>query len=253
MNRAGKQLSFGSIYLLILILIAGGAYLLYFKPAPSCTDNKQNQKETAIDCGGSCIPCEIKGVNLITEEVKIFPTGTGQATLLAKVRNPSREFSASFSYEFNLGGTRLNQRELRGNGTIAPQKSQYIVAPNLPIDREDINGISLDISGLNWRENKSPVLNIRIDSRSSIDKNRVVTVTGVFSNNSAVNLPTVKLTALLFDKEGKVLNASIAELEKVDAFRTKQFIIFFPEARGLADSLDPQKTEIQWELDDENP
>lgn len=252
MNRTGKQLSFGSIYLLILILIVGGAYLLYLKPAPSCTDNKQNQKETAVDCGGSCIPCEVKGLNLVTEEVKIFPTGTGQATLLAKVRNPSREFSASFSYEFNLGGTRLNQRELRGKGMIAPQKSQYIVVPNLPISADSIGGADLNIAELNWSENKSPALNIRIDSQSNADKTRV-TVTGVLSNNSAVNLSRVKLTALLFDKEGKVLNASIAELEKVDAFKTKQFIVFFPEARGLADSLDPQKTEIQWELNNESP
>ncbi len=252
MNRTLKQLTFGSFYFIIFALVAIGIYLFYLKPASSCTDNKQNQEETAIDCGGPCIPCEVKGTNLITEEVKIFPTGKNQATLLAKVRNPSRNFSASFSYEFNLGGTRFFQRELRGRETIAPQKVQYIVVPNLPIDGGSINGVNLDISKLNWSENKPLALNIRVNSQSNIDKNRV-TVTGVLSNNSAVNLPIVKLTALLFDKEGKVLNASITQLEKVEAFSEKQFIIFFPEVEGLAKNLDPQKTEIQWELNDEGP
>ncbi|MDP2650557.1 MAG: FxLYD domain-containing protein [bacterium] len=251
MSRTLKQLTFGSVYFVILALVALGVYLLYFKPAPSCADNKQNQSEIGVDCGSSCIPCEVKGLNIVTEEIKIFPTGKSQITLLAKVRNPSQNFSASFSYKFNLGGTLAGQRELRGRETLAPQKIQYIVVPNLPIDEERIAGVSLDISELNWSENKLPVLNIRVNSQSDVNKNRV-TVTGVLSNNSAANLPTVRLTALLFDKEGKILNASIAELGKVEAFSERQFIVFFPEVEGLAENVDPQKTEIQWELDDES-
>ncbi|MDP2650942.1 MAG: FxLYD domain-containing protein, partial [bacterium] len=181
----------------------------------------------------------------------IFPTGKSQITLLAKVRNPSQNFSASFYYKFNKGGTLAGQREIRGRETLAPQKIQYIVVPNLPIDEERINGVSLDISELNWNENNLPVLNIRVNSQSNVDKNRV-TVTGVLSNNSAANLPTIKLTALLFDKEGKVLNASITELGKIEAFSERQFIVFFPEVEGLTKNVDPQKTEIQWELDDES-
>ncbi|MEX2033419.1 MAG: FxLYD domain-containing protein [Candidatus Colwellbacteria bacterium] len=252
MSRTLKQLTFGSAYFVIFALVVLGAYLLYFKSAPSCADNKQNQSESGVDCGDSCIPCEVKGLNVVIEEIKIFPTGKSQITLLAKVRNPSQSFSASFSYKFNLGGTLADQRELRGRETLVPQKIQYIVVPNLPIDEERINSVSLDVFGLNWIENDLPILDIRVNSQFNVDKNRV-TVTGVLSNNSAVNLPTVKLTALLFDREGKVLNASITELEKVGAFSERQFIVFFPEIEGLAKNVDPKKTEIQWELDDESP
>jgi len=249
MNRILKQLAFGSVFFIIFALVALGAYFFYFRSSPSCADNKQNQNEIGVDCGGRCIPCEVKGLNIVTEEIKVFPAGKNQITLLAKVRNPSQNFSASFSYKFNLGGTLPDQRELRGSETLAPQEIQYIIVPNLPIDEEHINGVSLDVSELNWSENKPPILNVRVNSQSSVDKNRV-TVTGSLFNNSAVNLPIVKLTALLFDKEGKVLNASITELEKVGAFSERQFIVFFPEVEGLAKNLDPQKTEIQWELDD---
>ena len=252
MSRTLKQLTFGSAFFIIFALAALGAYSFYFRSSPSCTDNKQNQSESGVDCGGSCIPCEVKGLNIITEEIKIFSTSKSQITLLAKVRNPSQNFSASFSYKFNLGGTLAGQRELRGRETLAPQKIQYIVVPNLPIDEERINGVSLDISELNWNENNLPVLNIRVNSQSNVDKNRV-TVTGVLSNNSAANLPTIKLTALLFDREGKALNVSITELEKVEAFSERQFIVFFPEIEWLAENVDPKKTEIQWELDDESP
>ena len=249
MNRTGKQLFFSSIYLLILLLIAGGIYFFYLGPAPSCTDNKQNQGESGIDCGGSCVPCEVKDLSPVSEEVKFFLAGKNQATLLAKVKNPSRNFSANFSYEFNLGGSLSNQRELRGKETLAPERVEYIVVPGVPVDAGNIKSINLDITELNWSENKNSTSNIRVDGESKIDKTRV-TVFGVLSNGSAANLPTVKLTALLKDREGKIINASVTRLEKVEAFSQRQFIIFFPEIEGLAENLNPQKTEVQWEVDE---
>ena len=250
MNRSLKQLIFGSIYLVILILIAGGIYFFYLKPAPSCFDSKQNQKETGIDCGGPCIPCELKGLSLITEEVKVFPAGKNQATVLAKVRNPSQNFSAKFSYQFELGGGLLGQsRELRGKKVIAPQATKYIVVPGLPIDAKDIRSGNLKITELNWEEDPHLIRDIRVVKQTNIDKNRV-TVTGLLSNNSATNFPILNLAALLFDKEGGILNASVTRLEKVHPFSQKQFIFFFPEVEGLVQKLDPEKTEIQWELNE---
>lgn len=247
MNRTLKQFTFGSVYLVIFAIVAFGIYFFYFQPAPACTDHKQNQKEAAIDCGGPCVPCELKDLSLITEEVKAFPAGDGQATLLAKVRNPSQDFTVSFSYDF---GSLSGGRKLEGRKTLTPGDAKYIVVPGLPVDASNIK-TNLKIFDLNWSKDTSPAPNVRITSDSKIDKDRV-TVAGVLSNDSPVNLPFVSLTALLFDKDGKVLNASITELEKVEAFSEKKFIIFFPEARGLAENLDPQKTEIQWELDNES-
>lgn len=245
MNRALKQFTFGSAYFAFFAIAALGIYFFYFQSAPSCTDNKQNQKEAAIDCGGPCIPCELKALNLITEEVRAFPAGKGQTTLLAKVRNPSQDFTVSFSYDF---GSLSGERELEGRKTLLPGGTQYIVVPGLPVDVDNIK-INLKISDLNWSRDSSPALNIRITSDSRIDKTRV-TITGVLSNNSATNLPVVKLTALLFDKEGKILNASITQLEKVGAFSEKQFTVFFPEVEGLAKDFDSQRTEIYWDLNE---
>lgn len=247
MNRTLKQLAFGSLYFIIFALAALGIYFFYLQPAPTCTDHKQNQKEVAIDCGGPCVPCEVKDLNLITEEVRVFPAGDGQATLLAKIKNPSQNFTVSFSYDF---GALSGERKLKGRKTLAPGSAKYIVIPGLPVDVSNIK-TNLKFSDLNWNKDSSPALKIRITSDSKIDGNRA-TVAGVLSNDSPVNLPLVSLTALLFNKDGKVLNASVTELEKVEAFSEKKFIIFFPEVRGLIENLDPQKTEIQWELNDES-
>ncbi len=248
MTRTLKQFAFGSLYLAILILIAFGVSLL--KPAPTCTDNKQNQKETAVDCGGPCVPCETKNLILTAEEVKIFPAGKNQATFLAKVRNPSQKFSASFDYQFELSGAFLGQtQKIRGRESIKPASSEYIVVPGFSISAESIRSAELKVSELQWAEDKSPRSSIKINSQTSIDKNKV-TVTGTLFNESAENLPLVNLTAIIFNQQGGILNASVAQLEKVQAFSQKQFTIFFPEVEGLIENLDPQKTEIQWDLNE---
>lgn len=248
-HRTVKQFAFGSVVFITAGIIATGVYYFYLKPAPSCFDNQQNQKETGTDCGGPCIPCEVKGLALITEEVKTFPAGENKATLLARVKNPSPNFPASFSYKFNLGGTLLDET-LRGKTIIAPGAGKYLVIPGVAFPAEDIKNINLEISELNWlSENKTKIRDIGITIETNVKEDRI-TVTGTLTNSSATSFPRVDLTALLFSKEGEILNASMTRLEKVEAFSQKQFIVFFPEVGGLIQNLDLEKTEVYWEVDE---
>lgn len=257
MNRTWKQLSFGSIYLLILLLIIGGIWFFYLKPAPSCTDNKQNQNEVGIDCGGSCVPCEVKNLNLVTEELVIIPASETQATLLAKVRNPSQNFTAEFYYKFELDKLISNPsaQGLSGKKILAPGETKFIVAPGLTVDAGAVRNINLNITDLNWVDDRSTPLNISVNAETKFDENMAaIVITGILSNNSSVNLPRVNLTAILFDKAGDTLDASITRLEKVEAFSQRQFTIFFPPAyKGLTDDLDSPRTKIQWDLDEKSP
>ncbi|MBI2506598.1 MAG: hypothetical protein HYW00_00425 [Candidatus Colwellbacteria bacterium] len=249
MNRTLKQFAFGSTYLAILVLIAGGVYFLYLKPTPTCTDNRQNQKEAGIDCGGPCTPCELKELKLITEEVKFFPAGPNQITLVAEVRNPSPDFSAQFSYQFELGSSSFNQSsKLRGKSLIDAQTAKYIVIPALPIGREDIGSIDFNISEFTWQERPS-LPDIQIRRETTIDGKRIV-ISGILQNGSPSNISAVNLQALLFDREDRILNASVTRLEGVPAFGEKEFSIFFPEVEGLIQNLDPEKTAIQWDLNE---
>lgn len=252
MSRTWKQLAFGSIYLFIFLLIVIGAYFLYLKPAPACTDNKQNQEETGVDCGGQCIPCEVKELQPIVEELKFFPAGPDKTTFLAKVSNPSENFIAEFSYEFQLEGGLPGGRQLKGKATVAPQASEYIVVPGLSIAPQGIRSINLEISGLDWREPDSLPPEVGLTSQTDADQSRV-TVSGVLSNRSAVNLASLTLVAILYDKEGQILNASLTRLEGVAAFSQRGFLIFFPEIPGLVGELDPERTKVEWDLDEKNP
>lgn len=249
MNRTWKQVSFGALYLLILVILAAGIYFLYLKPAPSCTDNKQNEEETGVDCGGSCIPCEVKGLTLTTGEVKSFAAGEGQTTLLSKVTNPSQNFTAVFSYEFKVDGVSISDRQLKGKAVLGPGESEYIVLPALTAPLKDIKNLGFEVTALDWRETKSPRPNASVLVRTDINQAKVI-VSGSFANKSAGQFPAVALTAILFDSDDNILNASITRLENVEAFSQKSFTVFFPEVEGLVQSIDPTKTIVEWNIDD---
>jgi len=57
--RTQKQIVVGlATTLVILALVFMGKNI--FKPKPTCSDNKQNQNEDAVDCGGPCLACDLK-------------------------------------------------------------------------------------------------------------------------------------------------------------------------------------------------
>ena len=101
MHRFLKQFIYGLLYLSIVALLAGGVYYFYFIPNPSCFDNIKNQEETEVDCGGSCIDCELLTIALEVDEPQVFSAGNLKSTILGRVVNRSVNYGFySFEYEF---------------------------------------------------------------------------------------------------------------------------------------------------------
>ncbi len=73
-------------------------------PAPSCTDNRQNQHETGLDCGGECISCGFK----YPQAVKVFwaravPVRQDMYDVAAEIENPNERLSSvDVEYQFTL-------------------------------------------------------------------------------------------------------------------------------------------------------
>ena len=249
MGRTLKRVGFGTLYLAILFLVAGGVYFLFFKPDPTCSDNKRNQREAAVDCGGPCIPCEVKGVDIVVEEARIFSAGEGWSNLLVRLKNPSQNFNASFAYQFEVDGIPSQVPGLRGKRQITPGTSEYIVAPAFPANARSLNSVGLKITDLTWNGEVPVPPKLRTTSQTNVDGD-AITVSGTLFNDSPQNLSLVNLNAVLFDKEGRSLNASLAQLKEVEAFSRRPFIIFFPAVEGLPLKTNPNKTFIQWDLND---
>ncbi|MDP3014834.1 MAG: hypothetical protein Q8N28_00195 [bacterium] len=238
-SRLAKQIFYAACYLSALFLMVFIIYLIWFKPAATCFDNRQNQSETGIDCGGPCQACEIK--TLILPEVswlKYFPTDS-QTVIAAEIKNSNLNYAADyFSYTVDVydnGGVKI--KSLMKNSFIYAGEIKYLVEP-VEIDSKKIKEIKISFSNINWKLNeefKKPITQLREIKTES------TAVSGFITNNNAFRLSKIRIFGFLYNQYGILISASKTELENVPAFEEKFFKINFP--KNTTD-IDSSKTKV---------
>ncbi len=253
MNRTLKQILYGSAYLVVIAGIVFGAYRIWFYKTPTCFDNIKNGSEAGVDCGGSCVSCEIKNLKLdVSTAPRVFQGTADQSVLFAKVINPNPIYGVkSFSYTigaWSILGVPI--KTISGVSYLAPGETRYLVFPDLPSASNDVGRISaVEVSGVEWTTaDLLPKYDLQL---SGISTNVSVSggeVDGVMSNNSPSNIPVVRLSSLLFDSKGVVLTASAALIRDIVPFTSKQFQIYFPPLGKLQGTVDRSKTQVFYEV-----
>jgi len=166
-KRLQKQLIIGAIFLTFFLSIGAGIYLTV-KPQATCFDNKRNQRETEVDCGGPCIPCDLKNNPPITvqKQPTFFITQDQKINIFFQLLNSDSEWGAkSFSYQLTLNGQNGETQKLNFSDFILPQEIKYILLPQVKVNfipqsvtididlktiiwSKPIEGINLKLGGL---------------------------------------------------------------------------------------------------------
>lgn len=133
-QRAIKRIIIIIIYLLIFTAVATAVYFL-IREKPTCNDQKKNQGEEKVDCGGPCAKCEtipeIKNIKVL--EKKLVPAGPERYDTLVKVENPNSLFGISnfeYSIDYFDGSGKIISAG-GGSSFLLPAETKYIFAFNL--------------------------------------------------------------------------------------------------------------------------
>jgi len=209
--RISKQLLYGFMYLLVFSLVGLAVYRIYFYEAPTCFDNIQNQKETAVDCGGPCVSCVIKNAQLEKNEVDILNAGDGKITLLAKIKNPI-DYSAVFEYKIDVIG---------------------IVIPGLALNSKDVSRVVIEVLDTKWNEKADERLpNVKLENSGIVFTDDEIRISGMLTNNSLDLTERARVTAILLNNESVILSASAVDVTNIRPSGEKSFTIFFPKISG---------------------
>jgi len=237
-KRLIKQIIYGAGYLTVFFFIIFTIYLFWFKPAPTCFDNKKNQGETGVDCGGPCPPCEIKTLIPIEYNwVKYFPADD-QTIIVAEIKNLNQNWGADyFNYTFDIygeGGVKI--KSLTKDSFIYSGEIKYLFEP-VEINSKNINDVKISFSNINWRSitdfSKPDIQTRGIKTESISQDGNKVLISGVITNNNAFKLSKIKIVGFLFNQNGTPISASKTELENIKAFEEKPFRINFPKNISL--------------------
>lgn len=230
-NRFLKQFLYGLFFLSIFFII-GFLIYLYFKPSATCSDNKKNNDETEIDCGGSCVACEIKnssGLKIISQ--KIIPAGDNFSTLIFEINNPLSNFGVSdFSYAISLknssGSVIYNSTK---ESFIYPGERKTIIEPGISVSFDSVSKIEIDLKGEKWIAKdyfKIPKVEYR-DLKIS-PEGKFINVSGIITSGETVSLPEIIVNVIFYGGQGELLGASRTIMEDMESFGEKSFFVSHP-------------------------
>ncbi|MDP2655638.1 MAG: hypothetical protein Q8P17_03865 [bacterium] len=206
----------------IILLIVGAVVAAFvaivgiatFYKSPSCSDSKQNQDETGVDCGGSC-------AYLCTEQkqpptvlfTKAIKNGEGRVDVIAKIENKNADAAAkNVRYKVTLYSSDQSLiQEITGTMDIPPGVSVPVFVPNIPSGKQTVVNAFLDIdeSSLQWfymissTRTMPTVSNIK--QIGTISEPRIE---AILTNASASVLSNIKAVVLVRNDKGDVIAAS---------------------------------------------
>lgn len=228
-SRLAKQILYGLLYFVVFFGIIGGIYFGLLRSPASCFDNRQNQAEEGVDCGGSCEPCEIRKLAPLTARtVKVLPTAQG-VTLFAEVRNENPTFGAvSLTYVFEvLDATGRSIKTISGESFIYPSEIKYFVELAAGISLDEARRANFRIEGAKWERREefaAPTLLFR-EVRHEIRADGSLATLGVIVNGETVPFRRLVVGALYADQFGEIVGASKTELRDLTPFEERFFQI----------------------------
>jgi len=246
--RLLKQFVYGAIYLAIFIGLVWFVYSLEFKAAPTCSDNDKNGDEAGVDCGGSCVSCEIKNLKPLSAGQAILLGSGRNFSAVAVIRNPNSDFGTnSFDYEarfYDASGVLL--KSSRGTEFIYPGETKNIIEAGAKI----VEGIPtraeielLNAGDISWLKNIDffePAYELK--SAAAYFENGQVVISGYVANMTNFAFSRVIISAFAFDNFGIKIGASKYEIKNLKPFGVAGFKILIPVDVALSDALDFEAT-----------
>lgn len=241
--RAKRQLL---VFSLAAAIIGGGIFWMVNKvlPEPSCFDNRQNQRETGVDCGGPCIPCVLK----YPKQIEVFWTkavsvGENVYDAVAFVENPNAilasdklEYKFTFFDEFGKVGERS------GKTFLLAQERTHIVEVNVPTKRAATR-VEFTVAAANWMIREDIAPDVSVERREyGIEKiggkNQSV-VRATLMNRETVSYREADVNFLIFDANQNLIAANKTLVDALLAGERREIKAFWPdEIRGDIASIE---------------
>jgi hypothetical protein len=238
-QRKKKRIVIGLITVSIAVALLVGFYYAFIKGPETCFDNKQNQNEQGIDCGGVCSTAcveKIEAQDLSIIETAFVPGGSGRYDALIRVYNPNDIAGAStFAYKIDLkdaSGRVLASRT--GKSYILPQERKYIMEMNMETTSQPTT-LETTFSEIEWERfsgyQERPNINIYNKYYGLVsDGINYGKASGLVSNESQYDFRSIVIRVILRDKGGKVLAFNSTEQRTMKSREEREFQLIWPTA-----------------------
>jgi hypothetical protein len=229
--RKRKFVYIGSITIIFLLVVVLPISLRFYK-APTCVDNKQNQGEYGIDCGGPCTRlCASQPAPLVVLWYRFFKVTDGIYNVMAYVENPNINAGAdNLNYNFKLydkNGLLLKERMGKtfasANKIIAIFEPELNTGNQIP-DRLDFSFSSAPIwSKQESLENGLSVSNMEITKEDSSPR-----LSATITNKTINTVNNIEAVGIIYDSNGNTIAFSRTFIDTIGDHGSQEISFNWP-------------------------
>lgn len=230
----------------VIVLVAVGfisasiAFSIFYatRPPASCNDNRRNQKEEGIDCGGPCISCALRDARPIDIFWSRFVKSRENTyDAAAEIRNPNVKLGASsLDYEFKLfdtAGVAVARR--RGRTFVYPGETAHIVEIGF-VSGRIIRSVSITVLDVKWAftENIGPdvIAGNKEYMEEVADGGRYSVLKAIVTNRTLAAVKGLVVNALVFDDENNLLGIDSTVIDEIPSGQAAPVKFAWPQVFG---------------------
>lgn len=235
-----KYFLYGIFYLAVLAGIGYLVFLIFVKAPASCFDNKQNQNELGVDCGGPCakicLPATIRAIT-ISGEAQLFSTPDGLWSALFWPQNPNPDYALKdFKYSINIyDGSGAVIKTLNGNSYLYAGEIKYIDVPAFSLGDSLPTRAEFQITEPVWiKAENFEKPNLVVQSPSARLSGKNVEYKGRVVNRDTSPFSVIKIVAIFNDAMGSRVGVSETEISNIGPGNSGEFTILYPMVQGLS-------------------
>ena len=231
-----RQLAIFSVFAIVVLLIVFGV-IYYLRPQPTCFDNRQNQDEEGVDCGGEgarCAPCSEKIHDLTILWTRFFPVREGVYDIAALLNNGNQFLKAQkFVYAVKLYDENNVLIAIRENSTfILPGEKFLVFEPSIVTQNRTPKNAVLEMRAVSWESSRSDPLRIDVLKKDLFLTDAIAPrlEIGVKNQSNSEVYQKIETSAVLLNKEGESLGASKTVIDKLNIFEERGVTFTWPQA-----------------------
>ena len=231
-TRRAKQLIYGTLYIVIVLVVFTGGYFLFVQPfiaasaPPLCTPSTCAPTSTTV---------------IATSTPLVFVTSPGHYTFLAQVTDQSADYGAPvLDYEIDLddaSGTVL--QSFPAQSFIYPLQNKYLAVLNQAVT-QPFDHAALVVDGVQWLASSTlgaiPAVapgGFALQNIQTSVASTTVSVGGQLVNSSVATYGQVIVLVLFKGSGGYPAGVSQTELDNVTAGTTNIFSVIYPNEPSI--------------------
>jgi hypothetical protein len=227
-----KMGCFSIVGILVLVILSYFIYVFFIKTTPTCFDEKQNQDERGIDCGGICtLVCTADARTIVPVWSRVFNVTGDVHSVVAYVENQNMTAGVKkIGYEFRIYDDKniLAGEPISGTTYIGPNdKTAIFASPIKTGNRIPKNVFFRFTTQPEWITTPQQYNLPQLNTSNTVltDETTAPKLSVDIVNSTLYDYKKIDVIAILYGADGNAVNASQTYIDELP--EQKKQVVYF--------------------------